>query len=278
MAVNLGHRLRVILANIVAIYQRELQSYFVSPLAYGVASIFWLIAGIFFVAVLLGPAGIIAQSAMRDMQGQQMGIPVPPIDVPYEFLKIYLGSLGSLSLFILPILSMSLYTEERKRGTIELLATSPITNWAVALGKLLGVLTFFASILAPILLLELIVLAASNPPISPWVAVSGHLGLLLMGGGVLSLGMFLSSLTASTVLAAMMTFALNLSLWIIDLLANAIGGDVGQAIGHLSLLKHYEAAVRGVPETGSAILFLSYILLGIFLTAQSVETFRFQRS
>jgi len=278
MVARFFHRLRVIAANIFAIYQRELQSYFASPLAYGVASIFWLVAGIFFVAVLLGPSGIIEQSAMRDMQGQQMGIPVPPIDVPYEFLKIYLGSLGSLALFILPILSMSLYTEERKRGTLELLATSPITNWAVAIGKLLGVVTFFATMLAPLLLLEMIVLAASSPAISPWVAVSGHAGLLLMGAGVLSLGMFLSSLTSSTVLAAMMTFGLNLSLWIIDLLANAIGGDVGQAIGHLSLLKHYESAVRGVPESGSVVLFLSYIGLGIFLTAQSVETFRFQRS
>jgi len=161
---------------------------------------------------------------------------------------------------------------------LELLATSPITNWAVAIGKLLGVVTFFATMLAPLLLLEMIVLAASSPAISPWVAVSGHAGLLLMGAGVLSLGMFLSSLTSSTVLAAMMTFGLNLSLWIIDLLANAIGGDVGQAIGHLSLLKHYEAAVRGVPESGSVVLFLSYIGLGIFLTAQSVDTFRFQRS
>ncbi|TAD79237.1 MAG: ABC transporter permease [Oscillatoriales cyanobacterium] len=272
------YRSRVIGANILAIYQRELQGYFASPLAYGVASVFWLIAGIFFVAVLLGDSGIIAQSAARDMQGAQMGIPVPPIDVPYEFLKIYLGTIGSLALFVLPILSMSLYTEERKRGTLELLATSPITNWAVAVGKLLGVATFFATMLAPLLLMEIIVLSAASPALSPWVAVSGHVGLVLMGTSVLSLGMFLSSLTASTVLAAMMTFGLNLSLWIIDLLANAIGGDAGQLVGHLSLLKHYEAAVRGVPESGSVVLFFSYIILGIFLTAQSVETFRFQRS
>jgi ABC-2 type transport system permease protein len=278
MVSQLMYRLRVIGANILAIYQRELQGYFASPLAYSVASVFWLIAGIFFVAVLLGDSGIIAQSAARDMQGAQMGIHVPPIDVPYEFLKIYLGTIGSLALFVLPILSMSLYTEERKRGTLELLATSPITNWSVAVGKLLGVATFFATMLAPLLLMEVIVLSAASPAISPWVAVSGHVGLILMGSGVLSLGMFLSSLTSSTVLAAMMTFGLNLSLWIIDLLANAIGGPTGQAIGHLSLLRHYEAAVRGAPESGSVVLFLSYIILGIFLTAQSVETFRFQRS
>ncbi|NES93055.1 ABC transporter permease, partial [Okeania sp. SIO2B9] len=124
----------VVISNILAIYRKELQGYFASPLAYAITGIFWLLAGYFLVAILLGPDGIIQQIATRD----QLGITEPPVDAPYEFLKAYLGIMGSLSLFLLPMLSMSLYAEERKRGTLELLATSPITNWAVATGKLLA--------------------------------------------------------------------------------------------------------------------------------------------
>lgn len=266
--------MRVIFNNILAIYRRELQSYFASPFAYVIAGIFWLLSGLFFIVILLGPEGLIAQANFRD----QMGITEPPVDVPYEFLKIFLGILGSIALFILPMLSMSLYTEERKRGTLELLATSPVTNWAVALGKLLGVVTFFTTMVLPLLVYQAIALSASNPPIQPRVLLLGHIGLILMAAAVLSLGMFISSLTDSTVLAAILTFAVMLLLWVVDLIANSIQGPVGTALGHLSLIKHYTNLVQGIADTSSFILFASYIVLGLFLTAQSIEALRFQRS
>jgi ABC-2 type transport system permease protein len=264
----------IIFANIVAIYRKELQSYFASPFAYVIAGVFWFLAGVFFVAILLGPEGVIAQVAARD----QMGMTGQPVDVPYQFLSVYLGILGSIALFLLPMLSMGLYAEERKRGTLELLATSPITNWAVALGKLLGVLTFFITMVLPLMAYEAIALNASDPPIQPTVLLMGHLGLILLAAAVLSLGMFISSLTDSTILAAVLTFAVILLLWVIDLIANNIGGAIGDAIGHLSLLKHYTNLIQGILDTSSLILFDSYVILGLFLTAQAIEAFRFQRS
>jgi len=269
----------VILGNIIAIYRRELQSYFASPLAYAIAGVFWLLAGFFFVVILLGPQGIIQQVAQRDLiQGQQPGVPVPPIDVPYEFLQAFLGIMGSLALFLLPMLSMGLYAEERKRGTLELLATSPVTNWAVAVGKLLGVLTFFTMLVLPLLAYEAIAFSATNPPIQPAVPLLGHLGLILLAAGVLSLGMFISSLTDSTILAAIVTFALILFLWVIDAIARNLSGPVGEALNHLSLLKHYNNLVQGIFDPSGLVLFASYIVLGIFLTAQSIDALRFQRS
>lgn len=269
---------QVIVANILAIYRRELQSYFASPLAYIIAGIVWLLAGFFFVAILLGPEGLIQQSAARDLQGQQLGVPVPPLDVPYEFLRIFLGTMGSLILFILPILSMGLYAEERKRGTLELLATSPLTNWAVALGKLLGVVTFFVTIILPVAVYITWAVSGANPPLSGWILLSGFGGLVVLAAAVLSLGMFISSLTDSTILAAILTFALILFLWIVDVVANAVGGPVGQALAQLSLLSHYDGFIKGTVETRSLWVFASYIFLGIFLTSQSIEAFRFQRS
>jgi ABC-2 type transport system permease protein len=267
----------VVLSNIIAIYRRELQSYFVSPLAYAIAGVFWFLAGLFFILILMGPDGILAAVTALDLQGQQFGVPVPPIDVPYEFVRAFLDRMGWLLLFVLPILSMGLYAEERKRGTLELLATSPVTNWAVAIGKLLGVLTFFTTMVVPMLALEAIALSASTPPMPPAIPLLGHLALILLAAAILSLGMFISSLTDSTILAAVLTFAVILLLLFVDLIAKNISGPIGQALGYLSLLKHYNNLIQGIFDTSSIILFASYILLGIFLTAQSIDALRFQR-
>ncbi|NEQ75489.1 MAG: ABC transporter permease subunit [Okeania sp. SIO2C9] len=264
----------VVISNILAIYRKELQGYFASPLAYAITGIFWLLAGYFLVAILLGPDGIIQQIATRD----QLGITEPPVDAPYEFLKAYLGIMGSLSLFLLPMLSMSLYAEERKRGTLELLATSPITNWAVATGKLLAVLTFYTSMVLPLLGLEAIAISAAEPPVSPVLLLLGHGGLILLAGAVLSLGMFISSLTDSTILSAILTFALVLFLWVIDVVANNVSGPLAEALRHLSMLTHYTNIIQGLVDTSSIIMLLSYIVLGVFLTAQSIDALRFQRS
>ncbi|NMG21480.1 ABC transporter permease [Brasilonema bromeliae] len=268
----------VVLGNIIAIYRRELQSYFVSPLAYAIAGVFWLLSGLFFVLILMGPEGILQTVTALDLQGQQFGVPVPPIDVPYELVRAFLDRMGWLLLFVLPILSMGLYAEERKRGTLELLATSPVTNWAVAVGKLLGVLTFFITMVVPIMGLETIALSASSPAMPPTIPLLGHLALILLAAAILSLGMFISSLTDSTILSALFTFALMLLLLFVDLIAKNIGGSIGEALGHLSLLKHYNTLVQGIFDTSSLLLFASYIILGIFLTAQSIDALRFQRS
>ncbi|BAZ41387.1 putative ABC-2 type transport system permease protein [Calothrix sp. NIES-4101] len=264
----------IIFSNIIAIYRRELQSYFVSPLAYAIAGIFWFLAGLFFVIIL---QDILQFVNKLDIQGQQFPGSVPPLDVPYEFLRAFLDRMGWLLLFILPVLSMGLYAEERKRGTLELLATSPITNWAVAVGKLLGVLTFFIAMVVPMMIFEAIVLSAATPSISPGIIFLGHLALILLAGAILSIGMFISSLTDSTILSAVLTFAVILLLLFVDLIATNLSGFVGDALGYLSLLKHYNNLIQGIFDTSSLILFFSYIILGIFLTAQSIDALRFQR-
>lgn len=266
--------LRVVISNVLAIYRRELQGYFGSPLAYGVATVFWLLAGILLALLVFGPQGLLFQQAVID-QGQ---IPAPPTDMAYELVRSFLGILGSLSMFVLPMLSMGLYTEERKQGTLELLATSPVTNWAVALGKLLGVVTFFTTMTLPLLLCELLIVSAADPPFKLLPLLVGHLGLLLLAASILSLGMFVSSLTSSTVLAAMMTFGLMLVLWIVEGAAEAVPGPAGDALAHLSVLNHYDDFIQGIFDTSGIVLFLSYVVLGLFLTAQSIEALRFQRS
>lgn len=112
----------------------------------------------------------------------------------------------------------------------------------------------------------------------PWPMLVGHLGLILLAAVVLSLGLFISSLTDSSILAAILTFALILALWILDLLGQNLGGTVGAVFNQLSLLKHYTTLTQGVIDTPSLVQLGSYIFLGLFLTAQSIETLRFHRS
>ena len=172
---------------------------------------------------------------------------------------------------------MGLYSEERKRGTLELLATSPISNWVVALGKLLGVIAFFTIMILPLLLYEIIIFNSSQPLIPPAVPLLAHLGLILLASAILSLGMFISSLTDSTIISAILTFALVLFLWIMDLLANNIDNIFGKILQKISLLQSYNNLVQGVCDTSNLVLLFSYIFLGLFLTAQSIESLRYTK-
>ena len=223
----------IVIGNIFAIYRKELRGYFKSPLAYVIAGVFWLLAGLFFIFIV---QSVIQEATQLDLQSQ-IGQPTPPVDVPNAIYQNFLAVMGSLGLVILPILSMGLYTEERKRGTLELLATSPITNWAVALGKLMAVLTFFITLVLPILALEIFTFSTANPPMSMGLLLTGHLGLILLAGAILSLGLFVSSLTDSSILAAILTFTLILILWILDLVGDSLGGGLKDVLNHLSLLK-----------------------------------------
>ncbi len=264
----------IVLRNILAIYQRELQSYFYSPFAYVIAGLFWLLAGVFFLVIV---TTVSQQAAQFDMSQQQFGMPPQPVDVPLIILQGFLGILGSISQVIMPMLSMGLYTDERKRGTLELLATSPITNWAVAVGKWAAVLTFYLTLILPLIFYQLLTLSGANPPMSLATLLIGHAGLVLLAAVILSLGMFISSLTDNTIIAAIMTFGLLLLLWIFDLIAKSVGGDLGPILTYLSPVEHFNSFTQGVVKTSSLVLFGSYIFLGIYLTAQSIDSFRFQR-
>ncbi|WP_366943211.1 ABC transporter permease subunit [uncultured Thermosynechococcus sp.] len=267
--------MRVLFANILAIYRRELQSYFTAPFYYVIAGVFWLLSGLFFLVVM---TTIINQVAQQDLLQQQFGAPSQAVDVPKLILESFLGLLGSISQVILPMLSMGLYTEERKRGTLELLATSPITNWCVATGKLLAVLTFYTTLLLPVGVYQFVALRQSTPPLSPWLILAGNGGLILLAAAILSLGMFLSSLTDSTILAAILGFAVLLILWVLDVLAKHTGGHLSDLLTYLSPLEHFTHLTRGIFRTSSLVVFGSYIFLGIFLTAQSIDAFRYQRN
>jgi ABC-2 type transport system permease protein len=267
--------MKIFVGNLSAIYKRELQNYFGSPLSYGIAGLFWLVSGIWY---SISMVSLFNEVSQYDMQQSLQGGAASPVDVPFLLMQNFLGVLGVMSLVVLPMFSMGLYAEERKQGTLELLATSPVTNWAVALAKLAAVATFFMGMILPLMVYEAITFTAANPPFPPALFLVSHGGLILMATSILSLGMFISSLTASTLLSAVFTFVLVLILVLLEGIGGLMGGSTGEALSYLSLLKHYGEWVQGKLDTSTLVLFASYIFLGIFLTAQSIETLRFSRS
>jgi len=256
----------IFLNNLFAIFRKEFDSYLFSPFFYIIASFFWLVSGFFFWFIL-------SDNIQKVAQLEQQGISVS-LDLASEFLNDYFEVIISLLLVLLPALSMGLYTEERKRGTLELLATSPITNWLVALGKLLGVVAVFLVLWSPIIFYQIIAFSASQPPLQPSVVLLANGGLILLSTAILSLGMFISSLTEHSLLAYVLTFILVVFFWSLDLVSNNVGGVFSEILSYLSLFKSYSPFLRGVLQTETICLFLSYIILGIFLTTQSIEAFK----
>ena len=261
------------MGNTIAILRKELLNYFASPTSYLVTAAFWLLTGFFFTQIL---ADTIEVSARADFLAAQFG-QFQEFDAAGQFLQRFLSSVVLIFLFVLPMLTMGLYADERRRGTMELLATSPLTTWSVAIGKWLAALLFCIAMVLPLMVFEAIALDSTNPPANYAVWIVAHIGLFMMASAILSLGMFVSSLTENTVFAAIGTFGLVLLLWVIDALAGEGTSWFAAALRHLSLLRHFELWLQGSVSLGSVVLFISLTVFGLILTVQSVEALRWQQ-
>ena len=144
----------------------------------------------------------------------------------------------------------------------------------VAGGKLLAVVLLFILMIFPALVYEAIAFSAAVPAIPPSVPLLAHLGLILLATALLAWGMFISSLTNSTIVAAILTFGSILVIWIFDLIASNLSGSIREELKSFSILESYNNLLQGIVNTSDLVLFFSYVFLGIFLTAQSIHIFR----
>jgi gliding motility-associated transport system permease protein len=253
-----------------AIYRKELGHYFVSPVAYVVVAVFLIVAGFFF---RLYTALAIQQSMEMAMQGMGSNT-----DVPGEVLNAFFGLLSTLILFLAPMLTMGVYAEERKRGTMELLMTSPITELQIVLGKFLASLTLFAIMLFPTALYVSYMCFRSEPK-PPWMLIlAGYLGALLLGASLLAIGSFISSLTESQLIAVVLSFGVILILWVLDFAVRGSDSVAGQVLQYISVIHHYDDFTHGVIDTSSLIYYISVPILFIFLTVRSVDSMRWRRA
>jgi gliding motility-associated transport system permease protein len=192
-------------------------------------------------------------------------------------LRAFFGLVSTLILFVTPMLTMGVYAEERKRGTMELLMTSPVTETQIALGKFFAALTLFFTMFLPTAIEVVFLYFTSDPHPSIKIILVGYLGAILLGGCLLALGTFISSLTENQLIAAVITFAAFLIVWIIDQVGPSTG-NVASVLQYLSVIRHYEDFARGVIDTSTVIYYLSFIVLFIFLTIRSVDSIRWRRA
>jgi ABC-2 type transport system permease protein len=254
------------MGNVLAIAGREWRAYFASPIAYIVTGLFAALYGAFFVLYLF----IFVEQGIR-MGAMGMG---GPVNVNQMMLRPLLGNMAVVMLFMLPMLTMRTYAEEKRSGTFELLLTSPLTDTQIVLGKFLGAIAVFALMLL-VSGLNLVLLFVWGEPEWKQIATS-YAGLFLMGASFISLGLFLSSLTRSQVVAGAATFAIALLLWIVSWFGENTG-ELGRTLtSFLSVIEHYEDFSKGVVDTKHLAYYLSFIAFGLFLTVRSVDSERWR--
>jgi ABC-2 type transport system permease protein len=235
--------------NTLAIAKRELVAYFTSPVAYVVTAAFLVIMGLLFGYVLTAPL-------------QYRVASIAPV----------LESLPVILLLVAPALTMRLLAEEQRSGTIELLLTAPVRDWEVVVGKFLASLALFLVMVALTLYYPMILITFGNPDLG--VLAASYIGVILIGAAFLSLGLLASSLTQNQVVAAMISFGLILSLWLIGFLSGVVTGSSADIIDYLSIVAHYGDFMKGVVSSKDVIYYLSIVGGALFLATRSLETRR----
>jgi ABC-2 type transport system permease protein len=251
--------------NTMSIAGKELRGYFGSPIAWTMMGLFAVVFGWFFNVYLT----YFVRAAMQS----QMGQPAPN-NVNNDMIRPLLQNASVLVLFLLPMVTMRTYSEEKRSGTIELLLTSPITDFEIIFGKFLGALGLYAGLLVVTAVYIAVLFGLGRPEWRP--ILSGYLGLLLLGGCFISLGLFISSTTKNQMVAGAATFVVSLMFWIISWFADSAGPTVGAVLNYLSVTQHFDDFGKGVIDTKHIVFYLSFIVFGLFLTLKSVDTERWR--
>jgi gliding motility-associated transport system permease protein len=253
------------MGNIIAIAHKELRSYFASPIAYVIIGFFALVFGYFYVVAL--------DVFMR--YSMQMGIPGQgQVNINSIAIRPLLQNVAVVALFVLPLVTMRTYSEEKRSGTIELLLTSPVTDFQIIMGKFLGAVALFALMMAVTLVHIAVLFVYGNPEWKP--IVTGYLGLLLMGASFISVGLLISSLTKNQIVAGMVTFVVLLLIWTINWMQDSAGPIMSKVVMALSLTDRFDDFSKGVIDLKHVVYYLSFITFGLFLTAKSVDSERWR--
>jgi len=252
--------------NILVICKKELRSYFVSPIAYLLLTMFTLIFGFFF----WNSVGYFNMMGLESqMRGQSF-----PMSVNEYVIRPLLSNVSVIGLFFIPMITMRLFAEEKRTGTIELLATSPIRDIEVILGKWLAAVLLYVVMLVFSAVNFAFLFKYGNPDWRP-LAI-GYLGLLLQAGGLLAVGTFISTLTKNQIIAGAATFGVCLMLWVMEWVAGYETAAWAKVLAYMSVITHFESFAKGVLDSKDTVYYVSLIFLGLFLTSRSMESLRWR--
>lgn len=229
---------------VLTIFFREFKSYFNSPIAYIFIVGFLSISGLLFGLNLLA-----SQEAT---------------------LRYFLGNTIFILIFIVPALTMRLFSEEKKTGTLEILMTLPLQDYQVIIGKFLAALFFYILLLFLTISYPITIYVLGNPDFG--VMVSNYIGLIFFGAALISIGVYASIMTENQIIAFMVTLGVILVLFFFHALANVLGESFADIIKYISLNTHFENFAKGLIDTSDIFYYLSITFLFLFLSLNVLES------
>ncbi|ROR34272.1 ABC transporter permease subunit [Inmirania thermothiophila] len=247
-----------------AIARRELRSLFLSPMAWAILAVLQFLLAWMFLAQV--ETFLLLQPQLMTMEGAPgvTDVVVAPL----------LGNAAVVLLLVTPLITMRLVAEERRAGTLTLLYSAPVSMTEIALGKYLGVILFLLCAVGLVALMPLALLAGGA--LDGGKVAAGLLGLALLLAAFAAVGLYMSSLTAQPVVAAVSTFGVLLLLWIADWARN-VRPEVDTVLGYLSLVRHYENLLKGLVDTGDLAYYGLLVVTFLALTVRRLDGDRFVR-
>lgn len=259
--------------NALAVYTREIKSYFVSPILYIIAAVFILIVGNMFKDNFID----FSSRTMRLLRYRiNYGGEIPIQNVNTVAMDMF-AFMHFLFILIVPLLTMRLYAEEKKTGTMELLMTSPITTVQVLLGKFFSCLTIFFFMTLLTVVFVVIMFTQSNYKLDVGPILSSYLGTILFGSAIISIGMFFSSLTENQIVAAAVTLTFLMGLWILVISSSFLNPPFDDFVRFFSLNEHLDSFTSGFIGIKHIVYFLSMTVFWLFMTGINVESARWRQ-
>ena len=226
------------------ISKREIRTYFNSPVAYIVVTVFTIVFGFFFFNNLF-------VEKQADMRG-------------------FFSLAPLMFCFFAPAITMRLLAEEKGSGTIELLITMPVRDWEVVVGKWLAAMALLLTTL--LLTLVFAITVAKLGPLDKGPAFGGYLGLLLMGGSYVAIGVMASSLTRNQVVSLIVAFGICFALFLLGKVLPFIPEKIQPLVAFLSTDTHFENVSRGVIDSRDVIYYVSVIVVTLLIATTSLES------
>lgn len=247
------------MSKILTIARTEARRIFVSPLAWSVLAGLQLVLGLVFWFSLLDFA------ANAGSYGDSFGVS------DYIVAGTLVGFPTILMLLVMPVMTMRLFAEERKSGSITLLFGAPVSLVELVLGKFLGLLSFVVAVIGLLTLMSLSLLPATEWQLDLGRIAAGLLGLFLMLSAFGAAGLFVSSLTREPVIAAVTSLILLLVVWLIQIPASIEGMPFPAVWEYLSLMSHFDSLRRGVFDSGDVVYYVLFTTLFLWLTVQRLD-------
>jgi ABC-2 type transport system permease protein len=230
------------------ISRRELRTYFNSPVAYIVVTVFTIITGYLFFTQLF-----------MEQQAELRG---------------FFGSMPLLFMFLAPAITMRLLADEKSSGTLELLITMPVRDWEVVVGKFLAAMGLLCAALGLTLVFAITVRALG--PLDRGPAIGGYLGLLLMGGAYVAIGVMCSAFTRNSIVAFIVSFAISFALFLFGHVVQFAPQALQPLLNFLSISNHFENISRGVIDSRDVIYYASVIGVSLLFATLSLESRRWR--